>query len=160
MTLISAGAAIAVANPARSMEVASMGTFSCVSCAALKSVSYTMTHGMRERCAESMIIGRGIGLSWQFRSSRRSVPGTAESVGGILRRMAGAIVWPVRSLSRFTALTESKILGLYRCLLYLHVGVKCLHAFCWVCMTPYNRIRIEGNTAHDRSCNYHSSRFG
>jgi len=36
---------------------------------------------------------------------------------------------------------------------------KCLHEFCWICMAPYNSIRDEGNTAHDRSCKYHSSRI-
>ncbi|KAF2205923.1 hypothetical protein GQ43DRAFT_361380 [Delitschia confertaspora ATCC 74209] len=36
---------------------------------------------------------------------------------------------------------------------------KCHHEFCWICLAPYGPIRDHGNSAHKKSCKYHSSRI-
>ena len=37
-------------------------------------------------------------------------------------------------------------------------GRQCRHEFCWLCMAPYLNILREGNSAHAKSCQYHSAR--
>ena len=49
---------------------------------------------------------------------------------------------------------------LWRSLLCLHIGAKCQHEFCWVCLAPYTSIRLRGNMAHKWSCKHHSWRIG
>ncbi|ORY19712.1 hypothetical protein BCR34DRAFT_471454 [Clohesyomyces aquaticus] len=34
---------------------------------------------------------------------------------------------------------------------------KCRFEFCWICLAPYGPIRNRGNSAHKKSCKYHSS---
>ncbi|KAH6667617.1 hypothetical protein B0J14DRAFT_489716 [Halenospora varia] len=36
---------------------------------------------------------------------------------------------------------------------------RCRHEFCWECFAPYERIHIEGNSAHEETCKYHSNRL-
>src|SRR5438034_6890682 len=103
MTPTSSGAAGPAVDPARFMKTLSMRTYSNVSHAASKCVLYTTLRGMRERHVKNMITeratqmrsisrGRRRHLLGQFLDSRRSVRGGVETVGGILRRMAGVII--------------------------------------------------------------------
>jgi hypothetical protein len=36
-------------------------------------------------------------------------------------------------------------------------GTQCRHEFCFECLADYQKIRRKGNSAHKKSCKYHSS---
>ncbi|KAL5471679.1 hypothetical protein PMIN07_001515 [Paraphaeosphaeria minitans] len=36
---------------------------------------------------------------------------------------------------------------------------RCRYEFCWECLADYPKIRKKGNTAHEKTCKYHSSRL-
>ncbi|KAH3949154.1 hypothetical protein HBI24_014500 [Parastagonospora nodorum] len=33
---------------------------------------------------------------------------------------------------------------------------RCSYEFCWICLCDYNKVRIRGNSAHARNCNYYA----
>lgn len=37
------------------------------------------------------------------------------------------------------------------------LGSSCRFEFCWVCLADYSKIRKKGNSAHEKTCKYHSS---